>query len=87
MLDIESYSINSMHELLMSSRATVSRSSADKRVRTEYNLSELTMDIPDEYVEAIDSGSNPGFVSRKHNPIISKHSIPLNKNPQPNVNK
>ena len=76
MLDIESYSINSMHELLMSSRATVSRSSADKRVRTEYNLSELTMDIPDEYVEAINSRSDSDFVSRKYNPDISKRSTP-----------
>ena len=76
-----------MHKSLINGHATASRGSINKQFPTEYNFSELTTDIPDEYVEAIDSGSNPGFVSRKHNPIISKHSIPLNKNPQPNVNK
>ena len=48
----------------MNSRATVSRGSADKQVPTEYDFSELTTDIPDEYVEAIDSGSDPDFVSQ-----------------------
>ena len=52
-----------MHELLMSSRDNFSRGSADKRVLTGYDLSELTKDIPYEYVEAIDSGSGPNCVS------------------------
>ena len=71
-LDIESYAIKSMHELLMNGRATVSRGSADKQVLTEYGLSELTTDIPDDYIEAIDSRSDPDFLSPKHNPDISK---------------
>jgi len=80
-LDIESYAIKSMHESLMNGHATVSRGSADKRVPTEYDLSELTTDIPDEYVEAINSGSDPDFVSRKHNPDIRKRSTPDSHSP------
>ena len=45
-LDIESYAINHMHETLMKSRAIASRGSVNKQVPTEYDLSELTRDIP-----------------------------------------
>ena len=71
-LDIESYTIASMREHMLSSRTTATRGSPDRRIATEFELSELTTDIPNEYVEAINSDSDPDFESPKHKKAPNK---------------
>ena len=83
-LDIESYYIASIHKPnMLSSRATVSRGSADKQIGTEFKLSEFTTDIPNEYVEALNSNSDPDFETPKHKKAYNKRSSSLTKNIQP----
>ena len=86
-LDIENYAIASMHEQMLNSRATVSRVSEDKRIANEFDLSELTTDIPDEYVEAVNSDSDPDFENPKHKKAHRKRSFPLSKNSKPAISR
>lgn len=84
-LDIESYAIASMHEQMVKSRAQVSRGGAVERIANEFDLSELTTDIPNEYVEAINSGSDPEFETPKHKKAHKKRSSSLIKNSEPAI--
>lgn len=68
----------------MNGCATISRGSADKPAKTEYNMLELTMCLPDEYVDTISSDSDPDCDTPKFNPAISKRTTPLNTIQQPN---
>ena len=86
-LDIESYAIASMHEQMVKSRAQVSRGGAVERIANEFDLSELTTDIPNEYVEAINSGSDPEFETPKHKKAHKKRSSSLSKNSEPAISR
>jgi len=86
-LDIENYAIASMHEQMLNSRTTVSRGSEDKRIANEFDLSELTTDIPDEYVEAINSNSDPDLENPKHKKAHRKRSSSLSKNSEPAISR
>ena len=72
-----------MHAHMLSSHTTVRRGSADKQIGTEFELSELTTDIPNEYVEALNSDSDPDFETPKHKKAHNKRSSSLSKNLQP----
>ena len=52
-----------------------------------FDLSELTTDIPDEYVEAINSDSNPDFETPKHKKAHRKRSSSLSKNSEPAISR
>lgn len=75
-INIENYDIASMPKQMMNICATVSKRSADKWIRIKFDLSELTLDIPNEYVEALNSNSGPDFETAKYNKAIKKRSLP-----------